>query len=1240
MNWTKEQQKVIDLRDKNILVSAAAGSGKTAVLVERIISMISEGDDPIDIDKLLIVTFTNAAAAEMRERIAQAIEEKISYEPENLHLQKQMMLIHNAQITTIHSFCLFVIRNYFNIIHIDPSFRVANESELVLLRSDVIEKLLEEYYEKEDKDFLYFVECFASGKSDDVIEKLILKLHEFSMSFPWPGDWLEEKKNAYDINKVEDMEATDWILSLKFYIESVIEDIEDKYKELVDLCEEEDGPQAYLEAINDDIKQVKRLKKIKNKETQATYMDYYEEFSNFKFKALSRKQQKNVPEEKKDLAKKIRQEVKDLINDIIKSYFFQSPEEMVEDIGAMKPAIEVLINITKDFSKAFNKKKAERNLVDFNDLEHFCLNILVKKEDGKLVYSSAADELAKHYEEILIDEYQDSNSVQETILNSVSRERYDKPNRFMVGDVKQSIYKFRLARPEIFMEKYVQYDDDENNKDNENIKNQKIDLHKNFRSRNIVLDTVNAIFKQVMTNKVGNITYDDKAALYPGADFPKDSNFVSNSSEVILVPEILDENTGEDKKEIEAKAIALRIKELIDEEDGLEIYDKETKKYKKAQYKDIVILLRTMKEWSDVFVDVLTGEGIPCYAQTQTGYFNTLEIKTILNLLRIIDNPRQDIPYTAILSSPIVGLNTNELARIRMVNRKCSIYEASVKYVEKHSSEDGLEDSLTKELRKFLDNLHKFRYMVPFQTINELIIRILEETGYYNFVAAMPSGEKRKANIDMLVQKAIQFEETSYSGLFHFIRYIEKLHKYDVDFGEADAVSGSDNSVRIMSIHKSKGLEFPIVFVSSMGKNFNQQDAKDKVLVHPDLGLGTDFVDPKERIKAQTLLKKVIQKDIVLENLGEELRVLYVALTRAKEKLILTASVKKMEDQFLKWENICKQRNVEMPFYQISKARSYLDWVIPSLLRLKGLEIIKQGKRKLFASEHTLNDLVNISIRLLSDEELMIREMIEDMEKEQIKGELINWDASKVYDENIRQDLDKLMNYKYPYDLETKIYAKMTVTELKRLSQLEEEETASRLKGISSVTDTLLTPNFMQEGKDIKGSTLGNLYHRILDKEDIIHIKDLQSLNNYLNDLYNNGNLTTEELKTINQDKLLMFLTSNIAERMRKASMQKKLFTERQFIMGVKATEINKQMKSDELVLIQGIIDVYFEEEGEIVLLDYKTDRVDFSTGEETLIKRYAVQLDYYERAIVKLTNKKVKDRIIYSFALNKAISL
>ena len=743
-----------------------------------------------------------------------------------------------------------------------------------------------------------------------------------------------------------------------------------------------------------------------------------------------------------------------------------------------------------------------------------------------------------------------------------------------------------------------------------------------------------------MTKKIGNITYDDKAALYLGADFPEDSTFLSKSSEVILLPEKLDKNTGEDKKEIEAKVIALKIKELVNEQVGLDILDKETKEYRKVQYKDIVILLRTMRDWSDVFVDVLSGEGIPCYAQTQTGYFNTLEIKTILNLLRIIDNPRQDIPYTAILSSPIVGLNTNELSRIRMVDRQCSIYVASLKYVEIHTSEDSKEDSLTKELKIFLDNLHKFRNMVPFQTINELIINVLEHTGYYNFAAAMPSGEKRKANIDMLIQKAIQFEETSYSGLFHFIRYIEKLHKYNVDFGEADAVSGSDNSVRIMSIHKSKGLEFPVVFVSAMGKNINQQDAKDKILIHPDLGLGPDFVDPKKRIKAQTLPKKVIQKSIVLENLGEELRILYVALTRAKEKLILTGSVKKMEDQFSKWQKICKQKNLELSFYQISKAKNYLDWVIPSLLRVKGLELISQGKREPYISEVTLNESANIFIKLVSDEELMIREIIEDMEKNQIKDELINWDASKVYDENIRHDLDKLMNYKYPYDLETKIYAKLTVTELKRLTQLEEEETASRLIGIGKANDTSIIPNFIQEGEEIKGVTLGTLYHSILDKEDIIQIKDQHSLNNYLNTLHKNGSLTAEELESINQDKVLSFLTSNTAERMRKASKEKKLFTERQFIMGLKAAEVNKQMKSDELVLIQGIIDVYFEEEGELVLLDYKTDKVDLISGEDTLIRRYSVQLDYYEKALEKLTNKKVKERIIYSFALGKDIRL
>lgn len=1271
MNWTKDQQKVIDLRDKNILVSAAAGSGKTAVLVERIITKITEGDNPIDIDRLLIVTFTNAAAAEMRERIGQAVEKKLDEDPGNLHLQKQMMLIHTAQITTIHSFCLYVIRNYFNTIHIDPSFRVANESELVLLKSDVIEELLEDQYEQGSESFLHFIECFATGKTDQAIEDLILKLHEFSMSFPWPEEWLDEKIKTFDIDSVEDMENSDWMVFLKLYLDSIVEDIENKYIELVALCKEPDGPYAYLDAIISDMEYLDNLKGL------SSFEEYYQAFTGFMFKSLSRKKQKEASEDKKAQVKNIREEVKKLIKNTIKQFFFQNPEEMVLDIKAMKPAVEVLIKLTKEFTKLYNKKKSERNLVDFNDLEHLCLDILVRKDGGSLEYTPVADELAGFYDEILIDEYQDSNLVQETILNSISKERYGSPNRFMVGDVKQSIYKFRLARPEIFMEKYEEYKSDDelmvndsgasDNKDRKELKYQKVDLHQNFRSRDIVLNTVNSIFEQIMTKKIGNISYDNKAALYPGASYPSEGVNISKTSEIILVsPEKNEDNFDNledyldveeglldekmllkdfaeiddlDEKELEAKAIANKIKELVSETEGLDILDKATKEYRKAQYKDIVILLRTMTNWADVFVEVLSSEGIPCYAQTQTGYFNTLEIKTILNIIRIIDNPRQDIPLVAVLRCPVVGLNSNELARIRITRRDIPMYEAVIAYRDEHLSEDK-KDGLALKLDEFLSLLDHFRSMVPFLRINELLIKVLEETGYYNFASSMPGGEKRKANIDMLIQKAIQFEETSYSGLFHFIRYIEKLQKYNVDFGEADAVSGSDNSVRIMSIHKSKGLEFPVVFCSGMGKTFNQQDARAKMLIHPDLGLGPDFINPDMRVKSPTLLKKVIQNNIVIENLGEELRILYVAMTRAKEKLIITGAVKKLEDQLVKWKSICKQETKELSFYQISKAKTFLDLIIPAVLRLDGLEVYEGGKPYHFESKVIIPSAARIIMNILDFNDLAVRELVEQIEKEEIKEELRNWDTNHVYNKDIREKLEDLLKFKYKYEAETKIHTKLTVTELKRLSQLEEEDSGFRLKLSGQRSDDLRVPNFISNEEPVKGAQLGSTYHKILDNKSILNLSSKEDLNKYLTSLYNSGSLTLEELESIDKDRLLIFLNSDLAKRMSRASKENCLYTEAQFIIGLKANEINNQLKSDELVLVQGVIDVYFEEDGELVLVDYKTDKVDKRYGEETLRKRYSIQLDYYERALRQLTNKNVKERIIYSFELNKAIEI
>jgi ATP-dependent helicase/nuclease subunit A len=1368
MKWTEEQKKVIDLRNRNILVSAAAGSGKTAVLVERIISMISEGEHPVDIDRLLIVTFTNKAAAEMRERIGKAIDKKIQEMPESAHLQKQMTLIHSAQITTIHSFCLNVIRNHFNTIDLDPSFRIADEAELTLLKSDVLEELLEDYYEEGGEDFLDFIESFSTGKSDDEIEDLVLKLYHFSMSYPWPDEWLEEKKSTFNLSSVEDMKKTDWMIALLDNIHSMIRDMMDRCREALSICNEADGPAAYIPALQCDMGLLEELIKLQD------YEDYGTALSNFKFVRLSGKKEEGVSEDKKSQVKAIRDDIKKVITDLKKNYFFQSPEDMLADLQAMSRQVEVLINLTKDFAAAFADKKADKNLVDFNDLEHFALNILVQRENGVEKPSHAADELSEYYEEILIDEYQDSNFVQEKILNSISKERIGKPNLFMVGDVKQSIYKFRLARPELFMEKYMEYSTEDN-------LYQRIDLHKNFRSRAVVLNSINFLFEQIMTRKLGNIEYDHKVALYPGADFGTEEMGISKDTELMLIDiepkeereneeefvvdfkeeEVSQEEEEYTAKEIEAKAIARRIKELTNPETGLVIKDGNT--FRTARYRDIVVLLRTMSNWSEVFADTLGAEDIPAHTDTGSGYFSTTEIRTILNLLKVIDNPRQDIPFTSVLRSPVVGLTSNELAKLRIPHKGKTMYEAAVDYVNDHtriedenkdkpsnaveadnvkntaeesgiiykneikeskiehigssqcieesnlrenqliddksrdnnlsseekneeypeksnsldeknidnnqmelnltdsladeqesskqyqtddlSSKERIDDNCHKErvladkLRNFLHQLERYRNMVCFLSIHQLILKVLEDTGYYHFAAAMPGGEKRKANIDMLVQKAVQFENTSYSGLFHFVRYIEKLHKYDIDFGEATVAGENDNTVKIMSIHKSKGLEFPIVFVAGTGKVFNNQDSRGKLLIHPDLGLGPDYIDHKLRIKAPTLVKKVIQKELVLENLGEELRVLYVALTRAKEKLIITGGVKKLEDKLKKWSSICKQKEKQLLFYQLSTAGNYLDWIVPAAMRYKGFEeILKDYGAFPDKSNPLYNADIEIVVKKVSYEELAREELGDQVFKKVNKDQLLHWNNHIVYNESIRNDIQSLMEYQYPYEAETNIHTKLTVSELKRLGQMEAEELGMPLKGTEGSMDEIPVPSFIKLSEKPTKAGIGTLYHSVLESMNLLEIYTLEDVERFLTKLVLTGKISEKELELLDKDKLCAFVQSEMADRMRNAIKNGSLYKERQFVMGIKANEINKSFHSEELVLVQGIIDVYFKEGDRWILLDYKTDNVDKKHGEEILRKRYKVQMDYYQKALEQLTGICVSERIIYSFALGKEI--
>lgn len=1214
IDWTTEQKKVINLKNKNILVAAAAGSGKTAVLVERIIKLITDSTNKIDIDHLLIVTFTNAAAAEMRERISQAIENELLNQPDNSHLQKQQTLIHSANITTIHSFCLNVIRNNFNSIDLDPSFRIADETELKLLKSDTIAELLEKHYIQGKDSFYDFIESYSSSKSDKAIEDLILQLYNFSQSYPYSKDWLNSLRKSFDIHTQEELEDTDCIKFIINYIKQIVLEVDYLIDEAITICNEAEGPYIYLDALNDDKILIRKLKQAN------TYKQYSEILTKFKWSSLSSKRAKDISKQSRETVKAIRAEIKSNIDNIRKNYFFQSITPMIEDIKNSKPIINVLIDLVIEFSDLYSEAKMSKNILDFNDLEHKALDILIDKNNNTYTPTAVAKELSQYYNEIIIDEYQDSNLVQELILNSISKEYIKQPNIFMVGDVKQSIYKFRLARPEIFMEKYKTY-----SKDDESLY-QLVDLHQNFRSRKEILNSVNFIFSQIMDTKLGGIDYNDDAALYKGAKYPE--NICSNNTDLLIVSlskDVLDDDKEEldyTSKELEAKVIANQIKELIDSK--FQIYDAKKDNYRDIKYSDIVILLRTITNWADVFENVLMSEGIAAHSETSIGYFSTIEVQTVLSLLNIIDNPIQDIPLTAVLKSPIVNLTSEDLATIK--NKANDMYTCMIDYIQ-----EGDNIELKSKLINFKNQLDDFRSRVPYTSIHELIWQILDETGYYDYITAMPAGQKRKANIDMLVEKAIQFQSTSYKGLFNFIRYINKVIDYEIDFGQANILSENENVVRIMSIHKSKGLEFPVVFVSGLGKIFNTQDTRNKIVIHSDLGIGTDYIDYRLRVKSPTLLKKIVSKKISIENLGEELRILYVALTRAKEKLILTGTVKDWDSTILKSSHSVAQCNLEkLPFSLLSSVSNYLDWLLPSLMRHEAFkEILNQYHIYINTINSKYSD-ASFNIKIVNLSNIITDEIQSQTNKEAIKDELKNWDTNIIFDEFIHKKVSKNLSWNYKYKNDMSLHTKITVTELKKLGQNIDSEYSLNL--IPSEESTM--PKFMKSLVETGGVTKGIVVHKLMQYinfKDVYSTKDIET---QIDILVHLGKIDTEQKNLIDIEAIYKFTQSPIAQRMNKSD---KVFREKQFIIGVKANEINENFKSDEMVLVQGIIDVYFEEDNSIILLDYKTDTMN---NKNLFIEKYKTQLDYYQKAIEQTTGKKVKQKLIYSFYLNREIVL
>lgn len=1201
VKWTEEQQKVIDLRDRNILVSAAAGSGKTAVLVERIIKRLTEDDPPADVDRLLIVTFTEAAAAEMKERIGAAIEKKLEERPGDAHLERQATLIHTAMITTIHSFCLSVIRDHFHVIGIDPGFRVAEEGELKLLKQDVLGEILEECYTSADQEFLDFTERFGSGKSDKKIEEIILKMYEYSRSYPQPDRWLDHCAEVY-----ESTEPEQWA---EERIRVKTADIRRLLEYGIQVCEEADGPYMYGDMLESDLGELKRLEDAQH------FEDMYAAAAGFKWKRLSAKKDDTVSTDKKEKVKKIREQAKSLLKAVQEDYFYVPSEIWKKDMKDAMPSLKQLTGLVKRFAGMLDEKKRMRNMIDFNDMEQFALAILTEEKEGELVPSAVAGEYQELFDEVMVDEYQDSNLVQETILTSVSKMSRGVYNIFMVGDVKQSIYSFRLSRPELFMEKYDTYS-------MEDSLTQRIDLHKNFRSRKEVLDCVNDIFRQIMRKELGGIEYDDSAALYPGAEFPAlpDAGTCSFTSELLILDK---EDTGDDdERRAEARMTARRIRELM--QSGV-VLDKETREYRSIQYRDIVILTRSIRGWAEIFSSVLAEEGIPAYSVSREGYFETYEVSVLLDYLKILDNARQDLPLAAVLTSPFCGLNTRELAEIRIACPNVPFYEAAAAYAAQDSTEDGTDEAkaeLRARLRRFYEQTAYFRERVPYTPIHELLQDIIDRTGYGLYITAMPGGAQRMANVEMLTERAAAFEGTSYKGLFNFVRYIAQLKKFDVDYGEAGIMDEQADTVRIMSIHKSKGLEFPVVFVAGMGKQFNTQDTKGSVLLHPDWGAGIDLIDLKRRTKTPTFLKKMIREETLLENLAEEMRILYVALTRAKEKLIMTGAAKLTEDG---------AAPAGSGVFRAEGAKNYLDWVLPCILDGESGAVKPDApvEIRIFKAE----DLVP------QQSEIRAEVMAEDV--------LRSWDISGIYIPGFRERLDEQFDYVYPYENEGKMKLKFTVSELKKRASLAEEAGEEMYEEPVVVP---LIPEFLKDQESLTGALRGSAYHKLLELLDFTADYGVEPKSEAGNDggsekklaaaieqLRQAGRLTDEMSECIRPGDILQFLGCESGRRMTAAAHNGKLYKEQPFVLGVDASEIYPEDRSGEKILVQGIIDVYFEEPDGLVVLDYKTDKVKSSNE---LKEKYHAQLDYYAQALEQLTTKPVKEKIIYSFTLGEEIKV
>lgn len=1242
--WTKEQESAIYTKGCNLLVAAAAGSGKTAVLVERIIKKITDKENPMDIDKLLVVTFTNAAAAEMKERIGEAITRELDKDPDSKVLQRQLTLLSKANITTIHSFCLNVIRNNFHILDIDPSFRVADETETILLRQEALDEIFDESYEddKITSEFLSLVDSYG-GRDDKKVMEMVESLYHFSQSMPWPENWLEEAIEDFNVKENFDFEETTWAEVLVENIKIELEGLKNRLKKAVNILEEDELLNPYKEVVKEDLNFVEALI------MEESFRSMADTIFSYSHPALPRKKLDEYLKEIKEKAVKIRNDVKDKLKRIKENYF-QGHEDIKSQLQGLYPRMKALKNLVINFNVRYAEKKREKNIVDFNDIEHFCLYILTEftKED-ELIPSSIAVEYRKKFEEVLVDEYQDSNLVQEVILNSVSRqpnikledEKLTVPNLFMVGDVKQSIYRFRQAKPELFLEKYNTYEECEG-------QNRKIKLFKNFRSRENVIRGVNFIFKQIMSENLGELDYTDEEALNPGAYYPEPEEEINYAGAVEL--HLMEKNSsksqgtleGEEEEEpeedapdnikLEATMVCKIIKDLIGtSENPYMVWDKNINSYRRLQYRDIVVLMRATKSYAPTFTEEMNNIGIPVFADSSSGYFETAEVKTILALLQLIDNPRQDIPILAVLRSPIFSFSAEEIIDVRLVNKELNFYEIINKIVNRNELEDGEEKSnikalnheLINKIEYFYKKLQNWRNKSVNYPLDQFIWSLYTETGYYGYVGAMPGGIQRQANLRVLFERAKQYESTSYRGLFNFINFMNKLRYSSGDMGSAKIIGENEDVVRIMSIHKSKGLEFPVVILAGSGKEFNLQDTKKSVLFHHKLGFGPEYVDLEKRISYDTIMKEVIKKKINLETLSEELRILYVAFTRAKEKLIITGMVKDLDKTLEKWCDKAKEEGEKIPTYAVMEGKNYLDWIVPPLTRHVDCKCLLERVGADISSNYWSIDDSHWKINIWNKEDF--KEEIVEKEERDILKELEIFSQTEETSK-FKDEIEKRLQFQYPYKEASIIPAKFSVSEIKRkFSPLDEENSEDMFKSF-----ILKKPLFLESVKKFTAAERGTFMHLVMQHLDLKNTESIDDIKTQISLMVVEEFLTEQQAESINVYKILKFLQSDLGKRMKASD---KVRRELPFYIQIPSSELYRELPSNiysnEKILIQGVIDAFFEEEDGLVLLDYKTDYVE---NIEEFKQKYSLQLKYYKMALERITEKKVKEVYIYSF--------